>query len=60
MGIFWGVTIVSVISVTVVDTVLFLKIKADPAKMTVPWLIAVIFITVLPIAIRADQWLKPR
>ena len=52
----------SVISVTVVDTVLFLKIKAEPAKMTVPWLIAVIFITVLPIAIRAgvDQWLKPR
>jgi hypothetical protein len=58
MGPFIGLIIVATISVAVVDIGAFLAIRKNPANLTVPRLVAVIFITILPIALRAalDVW----
>jgi heme/copper-type cytochrome/quinol oxidase subunit 4 len=39
------------IVIGITDTVVFIRMKDHPEKMTVPALIGVIFITILPIAI---------
>ena len=43
--------IIVTIVVAVTDTIIFYKIRQHPEKLTVPFLISVIIITVIPIAI---------
>ncbi|MDK2980002.1 MAG: hypothetical protein PWQ55_349 [Chloroflexota bacterium] len=51
MNIFARLMLIITIVVAVTDTVVYLRVKAHPEKMTIPALIGVIFITILPIAI---------
>jgi len=46
------------IIVAVTDTIIFYKIRKDPAKLTIPFLILVILVTVIPIAINIWYHLK--
>ena len=51
--------IIVTIVVAVTDTVVFYKLRQHPEKLTVPFLIAVIIITVIPIAINLwYHWLR--
>ena len=51
MNIYVRIMLIITIVIAITDTVVFIRMKAHPEKMTVPALIGVIFITILPIAI---------
>ncbi len=46
------------IVITVTDVIEYIHIKAHPQNLTIPWLISVIFVTILPIAIIILFWHK--
>ena len=50
------IIIVSVINIAVIDTGLYFRLKKHPEFFTLPLLVALIFFTILPIALSTIVW----
>jgi mannose/fructose/N-acetylgalactosamine-specific phosphotransferase system component IID len=50
------IIIVTVIAITVTDSVVYFHLKQHPESLTIPFLIELIFITILPIALTLLMW----
>ena len=49
--------LVATLSVVAVDVGVFARIRHDPARITIPFLVLVILVTLLPIALDGWVWL---
>ena len=50
------IIIVSVINIVLIDTGLYFRLKQHPESFTLPLLVALIFFTILPIALSTIVW----
>jgi len=50
------IIIVSVVDIAVTDSVVYYHLKQHPESFTLPLLVALIFITILPIALTLFVW----
>jgi len=50
------IIIVCVINIVVIDTGLYFRLKQHPESFTLPLLVALIFFTILPIALSTIVW----
>ena len=50
------IIIVSVVDIAVTDSVVYYRLKQHPESFTLPLLVALIFFTILPIALSTIVW----
>ena len=58
MKLFTRLVIIIAIVISITDSIVFYHIMKDPERLTIPFVILVIIVTVIPIMINLWYWLK--